>query len=293
MRESNRVSVSAIALFDQALDNYEATMVTIKTNPHLFSGPAQYLQMAINRLLTANLPDTAQMMRSLCKRILSGNSSYSEYSLLMIASGTVNNIFKDEILAIVYTLMDLTRGKDPTFTDSWRNRINGNSAIENFLRYYKTSDIYRLKSVASENLYQATLPRVTLTSNAVTTIVPIGPEQIELNLTSSGLPSVQFSLGEDWIANPGSRPNIAKVYSSNILVKSGVKEFTIPKTVILTEEAKSLAVGLGCLTESAVTNYHHFKLPAAYFSCCLNLYSFDSGTNWMIGNVTILPPTLT
>lgn len=293
MRTSDRVNISAVALFDQSLDQYEATMETIKVNPNLFSGPAQYFQMALNRLITSNIPDAFQMMRSLTKRILTGNKAYSEQSLLMISSGTINNVFRDELMTIAYGLLNLTRGIDPNFDAGWLSRVNGNTAIYDSLNLYKTSALYKIQNAHKDNILTADLPVDIVSADSQNVILSITPKEKEINLASLQTQVLNFSLGEGWVTHPDHRHDLPTIYQSKVTVKVGVKEFLVPKTVGMSDLVKALCTSLGCLdVNSLTTNYYHFKIPAPFFSCVLEIASFDSGSTWSITNVQIIPPSL-
>jgi hypothetical protein len=293
MRNSDRSNISAISLFDQSLNQYEETMDTIKANPNLFSGPAQYLQQALNRMLTASVPDAHEMMRSLAKRMISGNPCYSEHSLLLIASGSVNNIFKDEIMAIPYTLLSTIRGNDPSLDHNWLNRVNGNKGIEIFFKNYKTSDITILHTTNVNNLVTTTLPYETVYSSDASVVVRLGEHPIDLTLSSNEVQTISFDKQDSWIPHALRRQNKPVVYTSYLIIRPQVKAFRIPKTIKITPSTKELIDAFGCVTiESSIANYYQFKIPAPLFTHRLELTSFDSGQSWTITNLRIAPPGL-
>lgn len=292
MRTSDRSNISAIALFDQSLDQYEETMEVIKINPNLFSGPAQYFQQALNRMITATIPDAHEMMRSLAERMLTGAACYSEHSLLLIASGSVNNVFKDEIMAIPYVLLSVIRGNDPTIDQSWLNRVNGNTGIQTFLQNYKTSDIKIVHDTNINNLVPTTLPYEKIYNADVSAMILLGNHPIDVTLSAKEIQTISFSRKDDWVPLDSRRQDQPVVYSSYITIRPQLKEFRIPKTVKLTPSASSMIDTFECVTiESTVANYYQFKVPAAYFTCQLEVMSFDSGQTWTITNIKIAPPS--
>lgn len=291
MRTSDRNNMSAVGLFDHALDLYEDTMSAIKTNPNLFSGPVQHLQQALNRMITASHPDAHEMMRSLTERMLSGVECYSEHSLLLVASRSLNNVFKEEIMSIPYMILSVIRGNDPNLDTVWFNRVNGNNGIAMFLRNYKTSDIKAIHDTPVNNLVPTTLPHDKLFSASESVIVELGNHPIDLTLTSKDIQTVSFSKKDDWLPNTNRRVDKHCVFSSYITIRPQLKQFRIPKTVKLTPATSELIEALQCVSsESVVSNHYTFKTPADLFTCNLDITSFDSGQTWTIANVKIVPP---
>lgn len=292
MYNNDRNNVSAIALFDQALDQYEVTMEEIKTKPNLFSGPAQYLQQALNRIITASVADAYEMMRSLTQRMLSGLPCYSEYSLLRIASGTVNNVFRDEVMAIPYVILSVIRGEDPKIDSGWFNRVNGNIGIKTFLVNYKTSDIKIVHETTVSNLCSVSLPYEKLFNASQNVVVPLGNKPIDITLSANEVQTLNFTKDESWLPVEPYRHDKPVVYGSYITIRPNVKEFRIPKMVKLTPSVSEMITIMGCVTpESVVASYYHFKMPNAFFSCQLEIISFDSGMTWTISNIRITPPS--
>lgn len=292
MYNNDRNNVSAIALFDQALDQYEVTMEEIKTKPNLFSGPAQYLQQALNRIITASVADAYEMMRSLTQRMLSGLPCYSEYSLLRIASGTVNNVFRDEVMAIPYVILSVIRGEDPKVDSGWLNRVNGNIGIKSFLVNYKTSDIKIVHDTDVSNLCSVSLPYEKIFSANTNVIVPLGDKPVDITLSANEVQTLNFVKNETWLPTEPYRHDKPVIYGSYVAIRPGVKEFRIPKVVKLTPSAAEMISIIGCVTpESTVSNSYHFKMPGAFFYCQFEILSFDSGVSWTISNVKITPPS--
>jgi len=293
MYTSDRNNISAIAFFDRALDLYEDSMEAIKVNPNLFSGPAQHFQQALNRMITANVPDAHEMMRSLAERMMSGIPCYSEHSLLLIASMSVNNVFKDEIMAIPYVLLSVIRGNDPSLDAIWLNRVNGNKGIEYFLRNFNSCDIKIIHSTPVDNLVPTSLPYEKLYSAETLFVIELGDNPIDITLTAKEVQTVSFDKKSDWVPSPLHRHDKPVVYSSHALIRPQLREFKVSKTVRASPSAICIMDSLGCLTtDSAFSNFYHFKTPASLFACQLDVASFDSGYTWTITNVKMVPPSV-
>ena len=286
MRQSDRNTISAITLFDQSLDQYESAMDAITINPNLFSGPAQYLQMALNRLVTSSTPDGIQMLRSLAKRMVSGKSCYTERAILLIASQSVNIVFKDEVMAVMYALLNVTRGIDAATNQAWLNRVNGSTAIKIVFDEYKTSDLKILAATPSEAIAEATLPSQSVYSSNESVVLPLNNAIQEVFLTGSIEQSLSLTKDPNW-----KKDIPVQIYTSSIIVSSLTKSFRIPKTVRTTPLCDALLVELGCVdAASSFMNYRVVKLPGQFFTCQLDVISQDSGQTWILTNIQIRPP---
>ena len=294
MRESNRTNVSAVALFTQSLDKFEENLQVGALDPVLYVTPARHLQMALNRLITANTPDAFQMMRCLSDRMNAGkNGAYSEYAILMMASGSNSNIFKDEVMAVIHTLMRVMRGEELELDFMWMSRINSNQGIAEFIKNYSTSDQMTVANSYKGNVAIGWASEGVIYSEEFETIVPLGKSVKEITLTATEFQTLRFVVDEDLLFDDDYRDDIPQVISTSVTVKADLGSFHIARPVQFTPTASAAMEALNCQGFTGnILGPLSVKLPGPFFACKLNIASFDSGTSWVIGNIQIIPPSL-
>lgn len=293
MRESDKVNISAVSLFAEALVKYEESIVPGIIDPVQYEVPSRYFQMAMNRLISSNIPDSFQMMRILAERMISKSHPYTNPTILMLASGTPSSLAKDEILSVAYTLLQVIRGHDVVLDDLWFTRVNRNEAIKSFLMNYQTSDQREVCHCRKTNLVESQDTDVIIYSEDERLSAPIGRYNQNIVLTSNKLQSISCRLDSDLIYQEGYENTTPLTIIGSVTVKSSLNEFLVDKKIHFTDTAIEIMTATKCLVSPYSTGSDtRIKFPAPFFSIKLDMISKDSGTSWICGNIQILPPLL-
>lgn len=290
-----RNNPSIIEAFLDNLSDYESSLDHNNLNPITIEKPARYLQMAMNRLISASPIDSYQMLRCLVEKLILNIPAYSDIVVHLVASGSINSLFQDEINAIIFPVKDVFSGKPFVYTDSWYDRINSNAGIRSFLENFTTSDQHDILSTYHGNLVR-TEPIGDLCGPHFYTEelifqIPIGGSDQSVSLTHYEKQVLQLKKADNASMAAAYRDDLPLTLAGFVIVQPDIRRFLVDRSISFTPGAAYLLDALQCTPTPYVRGIPtEIMVPAPFFRCKLDVISKDSGQTWVVGNIQILPP---
>jgi hypothetical protein len=282
MADIARNNLRSIDSFKQSVTAYEESVPSKDTSPIFYVKSVENIQVVLKKLSVAKTHDAVQMLRYLTDRIITcSGTGYSSYTLQILASLIPS---KAADITIIQALQKLVKGKISPLTDDGITKISGIVAVQTFLKNYPTSDQGRLQQINSDDILRTNVSVSEKFSNEHSVVLSLGKENIELTLTSTEQQRVCFKLDES--------VNGSTIVTS-IKVTPQIGEFYLDLTIRFTDTAYALINEMNCLGRQYILGSDTFIRVTDYFySCVLDVISFDSGKTWIVGNIQILPPSL-
>lgn len=288
MRYSDKNNPGNIAIFSNMLDSYERDLDDTTQIPCLS------LKMALDRLLSAAIPDTYQMLRILTKRMtVPDNDKYSSKTLQYILTGINNTNLADLIIAIPGNIRKCIDGQSPDLSFTWLETIKYNPAVKAFIETYPTSEFVHLQTVPLTNILIPNESVKLINTDSDHPQIDLGDAEL-VSIDLKGFQPQKISFGTiDELTYPdefdSSKPLMIKVC---VELSTSLEKFYFSQEVKFTDTAKKIIESVSSpelnrlwVGDTLIT------LPAQFFKCRAELVSYNSGLNWIVTNLMLLPPS--
>jgi len=132
------------------------------------------------------------------------------------------------------------------------------------------------------------------TSSESDVFLLLGKDNIDLTLSSTEQQRVCFKIADE-LAEP-SDPELTELppaIMTSLKITPQIGSFALDRMIRFTNTALYLLKQMDCLGRQYLLSTDTLiKVPDYFYSCVLDVVSFDIGQTWTVSNIQILPPSL-
>lgn len=285
--------IASITEFENDLDQYETIVVPNSTQFSNYEQPAAIMKIALTRLVMAKEADVFSMMRELVKRVRNGQeTTYSDFTLRMLTSGTKDERAKQLIAAIVFSVLELVTDQPLDLGEGWLQLINQNKAILTFMENYYDSDQVLEESYSGNPVYsQKETEKLIFEDSEVT--LEIGFSNYRIKLQNGLMQHLNLGVAPD-IRKLCKVPDGQKlIISSELTITPSIGWMILDKSIDFFDDALAQLKALNCAPDGYTKGRNtRIVVPGLFYSIFLSVISHDEGKTWRVTELNILPPSL-